>query len=401
MKKSRTILTPATESDFSRESKLVYWKQVLPQKRINYIDRKGKPASVDFTKSYLGTIIDHFKNRTMDQTPFLLADADNRHTMDPERFRADITDMRLAKEGEAPGVYAKFEFASPREAKAVLRNPKLGVSARIREEADGPKIIHVLGTLDPQVTGMSSWQPVDLSGYTDNVLDLSRETYTEGNAPVAKKNKSRSIDDYTEDEIDGMSEAEIDAFLAEFAPEFVESDSDEDDDDDEDEDDEDDLDDEDDDDDDEEDQADTRQLVGAGAGKGKDLSKKRSSRDIELANSVAAAANSRAQEALRRMADAEWKAYRRELLGMGVPPVALDLAAPVLNRPDDLVIDLSNSDSDDDDLNVAEVVRGLLDLTKGMIDTDVELGHSGVYNAGDEDPDAELLAAWDKQTPVK
>lgn len=380
MSKARTILTPATETDLSVAGKLAFWKQVLPEKTITYTTKSGKQATVDFTKDYLGKIIEHFNKGTMDQTPFQLADADNKHTMDPERYRGDVTEMRLAREGELPGLYAKLEFPNEKAATAVLENPRLGVSARIREENDGPKIIHVLGTLDPQVTGMSPWQAVDLSAYNDNVLDLSRETYTEGNAVVAKS-ETKSINDYTEDEIDAMSEDEIEAFLAEFAPEFADShEDDEDEDEDEEDEDEDELEDE---------------LVGAGA-KGHSLSKERdASREIELANSVAAQANSRAQEALRRMAEAEWKEYRNTMLAAGVPPHALDLAKPILNRPDDLVIDLSNTD--EDDLNVAEVVRQLLDLSKGTIDTDIELGHSGSFTQGDDDPDKAMLDAWAKQ----
>ena len=117
--------------------------------------------------------------------------------------------------------------------------------------------------------------------------------------------------------------------------------------------------------------------------------------DIELANGRAAFATQQATEALRRLAAAEWKSTEAEYLNAGVPPHLLDLAKPVLARSDDMVIDLSNSE--EEDVNVSAVVRGLLDASKGMIDLSAEAGHVGSYTDG-EDPDAEALALWDKQS---
>lgn len=386
MAKNRMVITPATVSDFSRESKLVYWKQVLPEKKIEYTTKRGDRATIDFTKQYLEKAINRF--RKGGPTGFLLADADNRHTMDPERWRADVTDMRLSIPGEAPGLYAKLEFPDAKSAKAVLMNPKLGVSARIREESDGPRIIHVLGTLDPQVSGMTDWQSADLSEYPDDkVLDLSHEIYTEGKT-MAKGNKTtkasgRTVDSYSDEEIDAMTDEEVDAFLTEFAPDFQAVDSDTDDE----------LDNElEDDDEDEEDEEDSGLESGRLVGAGADLSNNRA--DIELANSVAAVANSRANEALRRAAAAEFRELRQGYLAAGVPPYLVDLAEPVLNRPDDMVIDLSATD--DENINVAAIMREMLDASKGLIDLSDEKGHLGGFDKNsDEDPDAELLAAWD------
>jgi len=53
-------------------------------------------------------------------------------------------------------------------------------------------------------------------------------------------------------------------------------------------------------------------------------------------------------------------------MGEGVPAAALDLAAPVLNRADDMVIDLSFAQ--EEDVNVSAIVRGLLDSLKGTVD---------------------------------
>lgn len=387
MARTRTVITPAVTSDFARESKLVYWKQILPQKVVHYVDKRGKAAVANFDETYLSKCVESFKAKALDQTPFLLADADNRHTMDPERMRAEATDMRLARPGEAPGLYAKIVFGSRRAAKAILENPRLGVSARIREEEDGPKIVHVLGTLDPQVTGMAPWIPAtaDLSresSATERVLDLSRSAYDSSEDDNMAKNAALKALEagtlegatITDADIDALDETQLDAFLEKFAPEFDVSAIDE----------------NDENDDNKTDPAEPNaQLVGAGA----DLSKR--TKDIELANAAAQAAGARANEALRRMAQAEWDAYRAECATAGVPAHLLDLAEPVLNRPDDMVIDLSNTD--DEDVNVSDVMRAFIEASKGYVDLANEAGHGRAAAGDGPDPDQAMLDAWDKQ----
>lgn len=398
--KQRTVVAPVVESDFSKaDGKLAFWKQILPQSVVNYTTKSGKRAVINFDEQYLTDLARAHANHVLDQTPFLLADADNRHTMDPERIRADVVEMRLAREGEAPGLYGKFVFPSQEAAKAVLDNPKLGVSARIREgieRSDGSfvkrGIIHVLGTLDPQVTGMAPWVPaVDLSfDPTDNILDLSDEAY-EG-APVAKKKDGApeadeievpDAEDVTDEQIDAMTDEELNAFLEKNAPGIlaqIESEVDDADEDDENDDDESEED--------ESDEAEPKVLAGAGA----ELSNK-AKQDIELANAASAAAQARANEALKRMAAAEWREYRATAQADGVPPHLLDLAEPILNRPEDMVVDLSVTD--DDDVNASEIVRAFIDAARGTVDLSVEQGHTGSIGS-DEDPDKDLLAMWDR-----
>lgn len=113
--------------------------------------------------------------------------------------------------------------------------------------------------------------------------------------------------------------------------------------------------------------------------------------DLDLANARADQATAFANEALRRVADAEWREERGVYLSNGVPPAALDLAAPVLNRASDMVIDLSNSG--EDDVNVSAVVRGLLDSLKGTVDLSAESGHFGTAGEG-ENPDQAILDRW-------
>lgn len=384
---STLVITPI-ERDLAKAegSKLVYWKQILPKRQIEYTAKDGSRQKLNFDDNYLADLA---KMDGVDSVGFLLADKDNAHTMDPERWRASVTKMEVRDDG----LYGRFEFPNEQMAQAVMLNPNLGVSARIREgiaKDDGSAvsrgIIHVLGTLDPQVSGMKPWElATDLSkaGF-DEVIDLSTQ---KEESRMTKK----PISEITEADVDAMSDEELDAFL----DDVLEADN---------------LDDEAnaagaDSEDDESMSADelidaigelaTAGAPAAGGGNEGDLSKT-TSRDIELANSAATEANARAREALRRMAEAEWKQERAAYVAEGVPPHLLDLAAPVLNRADEMVIDLSNTG--DADINVSEIVRQLLNAAKGTVDLSTESGHSGSFKAGDgNDPDAALLAAWDSQ----
>jgi len=383
-KKQADVLTPYLHNayvDLADGERLAFWKQILPKKTVHYTAKDGSRQKIDFDTAYL---TDLANNTAVDSLGFLLADKDNAHTMDPEKWRGKVEKLEVRDDG----LYGKIVFPNKQSAQAVLMNPELGVSARIREsiaKSDGtvvPRgIVHVLGTLDPQVDGMKPWELADLSTATDDVLDLSTEEYD-----MATKTKKKSLDDYTEADVEAMSEDELDAFLAEFAPEVAANlgdDTDEDADDEDDSNDDDELDDED---------EPLPQLAGAGA----DMSKAVKDQ-IDLANSQAQFALQQAAQARAELAAARWERERDSYLNEGVPPHLLDLATPVLARTDDMVIDLSNSG--EDDVNVSTVVRGLLDAAKGTIDLSVESGHSGTFMSGDgNDPDAELLAQWDKQS---
>lgn len=384
-----TYITPFKYDDVKlSKNGLTFWKQILPQGQIKY-----EGQSLNFDGAYINDLVDAFKDKAIGQTPFVLADKDNAHTMDPERFRGEVVDMRPAVSGEAPGLYAKIKFSAKEHAQAVLSNPHLGVSARItsnRERADDGKsfkraIVHVLGTLDPKVTRLSPWQAVELSEYDTVVLDLSRATYPEG-AEMAKKTETvqvPSLDEITEDEIENLTDEQIQQFLIdnEINAEDIEDETDESDED---------EDESDEDEDDETEDASTKELEPA-------LSNTATS-DIELANATAQAANSRANEALKRMAAAEWRETRLSYVNAGVPPFMLDLAAPVLSRPHEMEVDLSNSG--DKPLNVSAILTKMLEGAKGTIDMSNPVGHNGTGDNGDTDPDKEMLLAWDAQFPA-
>jgi hypothetical protein len=359
---SLSTITPTLNGEYdlsARDGHLAFWKQILPKKTIHYTAKDGSRQTLDFTDQYLRDLA---SNSAVDKVGFLLADRDNAHTMDPERWRGEVAAMEVREDG----LYGKIVFPSVEAARAVLDNPALGVSARIRENigrSDGSTvargIVHVLGTLDPQVSGMTPWQPTDLSTSQDEVLDLSEQEYE----TMAEQ---KSLTDYTEADIDAMDEDALDEFLAQFVPGFdatlVETE-------------------------DEHEDAEKGELVGAGA----DMSNGTGTTDLDLANARADQATAFANEALRRVADAEWREERTGYLGDGVPPAALDLAAPVLNRASDMVIDLSNSG--EDDVNVSAVVRGLLDSLKGTVDLSAESGHFGTHS-GEDNPDQAILDKW-------
>jgi hypothetical protein len=71
---------------------------------------------------------------------------------------------------EPDGLYVTLN-PTERGARVLAENPGLGVSARIVEQyqrADGKffpaAIQHVLGTLDPRVTGLGAWTPLGDGG---------------------------------------------------------------------------------------------------------------------------------------------------------------------------------------------------------------------------------------------
>jgi len=414
-----TIYTPTFQSDLAQtRDRLVYWKQILPEDTIRY-DSNGTTRKIKFDSAYLADCVKSFRSKAIDQTCFQLANSDNSHgrDFDPERQRAEVVDMatydelpedvKASVEGKR-GLYAKIKFWDRDAAKVVENNPRLGVSARVRENflrADGTMVkravIHVLGTIDPRVTGMGDWQAADLSydAGNGNVLDLSEQHYEGvGNTMPNKKADTVTLDHIpSDDEIEAMTDAELDAFLA-AGQEALDNDAtlggpDDDDDDDSD-------DDSDDDDSDDGLDAELGTKPSGPAGPAREpveaslTSAQRNA--IDLANAQAAQANQRANDALRRQAAAEFREYRAELVNAGVRPADVDLCEQVLTRPSDMVIDLSN-EGGDDDLNVTKIIKTLLESHKGDVDLAAEQGHSGVYATGDADPDKELLDQWDAE----
>jgi hypothetical protein len=169
------LLTPYDKGDAAPAGRNLFRKQLLPVAKINY---KGRV--IDFTRDYLAGLVKAFNDRAYDAVPFQLADAANAHTEDPERWRGDIAALELTDSGLDVIVAASDDGA------ALLRkNPRLGVSAKIVEDYDradgrffGHALKHVLGTLDPRLTGMSPWQAIEAANDGDgDVIDLTAAEY--------------------------------------------------------------------------------------------------------------------------------------------------------------------------------------------------------------------------------
>lgn len=402
MKQTRTIITPALTTDLASTGEpLTYWKQILPEGEIHYDGRK-----ISFDRPYLQDLIASFNDGEVEQTMFQLANPLNGHgrDFDPERQRAVAKELRLANEGEQPGLYAKLQFFNKRAAKAVRENPGLGVSSRVRENFVNTRtgkvvkraLVHILGTIDPRVTGMAPWQPVDLSSYESGVVvDLSHSEY-QGVKMANKKAKTADLSAATLDldapltaeQIAELTDEEIQELLAKYdtiGDADLDSGTDEDDEDDED--------DDEDSDDESDDGADDDETSTEPDGD-TNLSRE-AQRQIDLANATAREANARANAALQRAADADWQRERADLASDGVPPVLLDLAAPILNRPDSFEVDLSHEGGST--LNVGEIIRKMLAETRGTVDMSNESGHGGGYSPDGADPDKDTLDLWESQ----
>lgn len=361
------FLTPTDEGAAIELSQTLFRKKILPKGTIDYKGRK-----IVFDDAYLTDLATAFHAGAYDQVPYMLADKDNAHTMDPERFRGEIKGVEVAEDG----LYGTFEL-SAEAASLVKANPKLGVSARIVEgyaRSDGkvfPRAMqHVLGTLDPRIPGLGAWTEVALSGYdsSDEVLDLTTAEF-EGDEDVAKKDEG--------DLIDGLTREEYEALLASLdldddeEPEGSDGDEDEDEDEGADEDD--------------------KGRVPAGAS----LSNS-GGQAIELANQEIATLKA-------KMAADRFDADKREYVRRGVPPALVELARPVLEAPDGFVLDFSNAGGEK--VDAGDVVRKLLDSAVGYLDLAKEKGHALDFSAeaedGKEDEDAEALKLWAKMSGEK
>lgn len=185
-------LTPYDLSAAVKVGNKMYRKQILALSTINY---KGK--KIKFDKAFLTDLANSFKDGAYDQVPFQLADADNRHNMDPERTRGELVGVELTDDG-LDGIFSVTDDG----AKIIESNPKLGVSARIvqaLEKSDGRSfkraINHVLGTLDPRVTKMRPWQAVDLSEADKEieVVDLTAATVKKGSLMATKSKTKKAV----------------------------------------------------------------------------------------------------------------------------------------------------------------------------------------------------------------
>lgn len=350
---TRALHLPDTGRAGASHGKL-WRKQVLPLGSIDYDGRR-----ITFDGAYLDSLVKAFNDGAYDQVPLQFADAENRHTDDPERTRGEI----VALERTEGGLDALVRL-SPAGEETVKANPKLAVSARIVEDlrrADGRRfpraLAHVLATLNPRLTGMRPWAAVSLADPSVPVVDLTGGTYSQGGSTMELTDEQVQrllalLDDKGTNEPTGTtptasdepsdepSDEELAAMLAELMGEG-------------------------------EPQA-TPPVEPEPVGVGAALSVEAKAA-IDLAVSQGNAAQVELAELRSRLAASDWAATRTQLEQDGVPPYLLDLAAPVMSsRPG--TIDLANPPADDPRATVAKMLhasRGTVDFSiLGVSDTD-------------------------------
>lgn len=380
------LVMPTREKKAIELGRNLWRKQVLKKGTIDY---KGR--SLTFDDAYLSDLAKAYNDQAFDQVAFQLAGPDNEHTLDPERTRGEIKGFIQT----ADGLDALIETTDA-GSEVIRANPKLGVSARIVEglkHADGRSfraaIQHVLGTLDPRVTGMGQWQPVNLSSPSiEETIDLSTASYNkkEGVMPNSELTKEQvdkltalledpsKLDDEQKAKLlallpdpegahtaapptgEGGTEGDLDKELADFLAALAEP-------------------------------------AGVGAGdEGAQLSAA-DRQAIELANARAKSAQDEATAVRAELDLARFEAEKAEFLRAGIPPAAIDLATPFLIGQHH-VIDLAGGTKAD----AGEVVRGLLKQMAGTIDLSGEqLTPPSTEAVSARDA---LLAQWQEQHPL-
>lgn len=176
MPRAVDVRTPVATGEAKKIGKGLWRKQVLPVGEFRVGGRTLK-----FTPDYHRAVAAAFADQAYDTVPTMTADKTNDHTM----ALLDEGGEVLALEAEEDGLYATVQLSEP-VAERVERNPRLGVSVRIRENYDRSDgkfypaaMQHLLLTWDPRIPGMKPWEPIDLSTPADEalVIDLSAATY--------------------------------------------------------------------------------------------------------------------------------------------------------------------------------------------------------------------------------
>lgn len=178
------VRTPIATGEATKVGKRLWRKQVLPNAKLNVRGRV-----IEFTPDYFRKVEQAFRDEAYPTVPFMLADKNNDHTMDPERAHGEVLSLEAADDG----LYATLRLSEVAE-RIVRDNPRFGVSVRIREDwdrADGKHypaaMQHLLGTFDGVAPGMKPWEPIDLSTPADDVvvIDLSAATYDDTSTPTS------------------------------------------------------------------------------------------------------------------------------------------------------------------------------------------------------------------------
>ena len=398
-----TILAPVDLSTAVKTGPRVYRKQLLRKGTIDYPTPDGKTRRVVFDDKYLTDLAAAYRDGAYDNVPFILAGADNAHTMDPTRLRGYLRSVEVTEDG----VDGILELSEDAAALVDLSGGKLGVSPRIKpvQHMDGrayPNAInHVLGTLDPRMQGptlgLRDWEPVDLSSGDDGtVIDLTDSTYRTEGGPTMLDLSALDPEDVDalrsfaaangidlaaagDDEPTPDPEPEADPEPEPEPAEDPDADADP-----------------------EPDPEDSdgegepisdEDLMALIDGELADmgLSAPDDGTDaLDLAAGLVANGADATQVAQADAAPLRGQLAARDYVAAGVPPHMVDLATPVLALSDGDADALDLSAPDGSPVNVRKVVTDLLDAAKGTIDLSGEHGHGA---DDDETVERETAAA--------
>jgi hypothetical protein len=228
------VRTPLATTAVELSGGGLFRKQILRFDTIDYTDKTGQTRKITFDQEYGRKLVEAFQAGAYEQVPFQLADADNRHTNAPDRTGGEVVGVELSADGTGvDGILRTWGVGH----EVVERNPKLGVSARILENATlGGRhfpvaLQHVLATVDPQMRNLRPWErvkSVDLSsGTVDEAVDLSTTIYG-GSAMPPKEGEGTTTLELSTAQAERLkklleTDEALEALAEELGPEFFEA----------------------------------------------------------------------------------------------------------------------------------------------------------------------------------
>lgn len=149
------------------------WRKTIL--RPGHVSKGGVELDVD--RTYMEDLVASFKAGAKDQVQFVLANSKNQHDESPERFAGSIVDLAVTADDRLEATFA----VTAKGDQLLTDNPELGASpslehsfARADGRKGGPTLLHVCGTLDPEIGRLGSWARADLSSEYE-VIDLTAE----------------------------------------------------------------------------------------------------------------------------------------------------------------------------------------------------------------------------------
>ena len=349
---------------------------------IDYPDGAGKKRRITFDDTYLANIANASKAGVFDLVPLVMDPGDNMHRERPEDFIGRV----LGVEETPDGLDAIVEVNDDTAAETLRKFPELAVSPRLFEgfSPDGKAehavpvaMKHLFVTANPRVAKLGQWQEASLSGHDAAVavLDLSNVE-----APVPQRVDLTAAT--LQERWNALSEEEQ-AELIEIADALTEPEGDDDaagssDD----------------------DAAEPDDDAGTDDGDQgdepvtpqSDLSGGQPSA-VDLAHQAQLETQGQEIRNLQQQLHGEQWGREADALRLdGVPPWAIDLAAPYLSDRQVSVVDLSGVS--DTSKNPAAVIRALLKGMKGVIDLSGPRGFGAQPAEQAETSEADLIKDW-------